>query len=98
MVARRRPRLVRFAFLVGWVAILLWTNIIGCGGGFTSYLGFPVPYETFTDYGPPFVSERPWAIPVDILFAIGSIALISILVWRCERDQRKTPSSSEPSK
>jgi hypothetical protein len=69
------------AVLSGWAVFLFWVNVIGCGG-FSGFVGFPLPYETWSDYKWPLVVQYPWAIPVDIAFAACSIAFIVTLVCR----------------
>ncbi len=82
VATKNRPSTKGFVTLVGWVCFLLWTNIFGCSTGFTGSQGFPLPYLTWRDYGPPFGFSYPWAIPVDIAFAVVSIGLIVFAVYR----------------
>jgi hypothetical protein len=79
-LARIGLNLKGLAILGGWLVFLLWVNFLGYGGGFEYRRGFPVPYEVLTDYEWFTPHEYPEAIPVDIGFAVCSIALIATLI------------------
>jgi hypothetical protein len=85
MNSNEGPSLKSVAVIGGWACFLLWINVVGCNHTFAGWRGFPVAYETWQDYGPPFGFEYPWAIPIDIGFAVVSLSLIVFFVRRWQR-------------
>jgi hypothetical protein len=73
------------AAIVAWIICLFLVDVpvpCPCWVRFEGWSGFPVPYYWWTDDGPPFDWFYPWAIPVDIAFAVGSTVLIAFLLRR----------------
>jgi hypothetical protein len=77
--------LARVALVTGWVVFLLFANfrmgVSGCGNA-AGWGGFPLPFVTWPeDYSWPFDNNEYhlWAIPVDLMYAAGSIALLCLV-------------------
>lgn len=84
MVSKIGPKGLSIAIAVValWGSVFVWLNVYGYAGGYSSWRGFPFPYYTLRDHGPPFSFRHPWAVPVNTLVGIGLSALIGLWVYR----------------
>lgn len=73
---------IAIAVVALWGSVYVWLNVHRYVGGYSSWRGFPFPYYTLRDFGPPFSFRHPWAIPVNTLVGIGLSALIGLWVYR----------------
>ncbi len=83
-MSRFRPsRKVQSAFAGALIIGLgLVPNLFWRGYGFSGGVGFPMPYETFRDYGPPFVFHYPARLALDVLVILGMAVGGSLVVTR----------------